>query len=98
MKKRKTALRKIAKKPAKKFRKAKTAKKPKKQRPMTNVDIYFEGKGASLAELTRAIKLVQVRPIVLDASFRKKLSEKLGVKEEQLLQAAKKIIAGLKKK
>ncbi len=85
------------KKQAKKYLRAKASKKS-RSKPITNVDIYFEGKNASLVELTRAIKLVQVRPIVLDASFRKKLSEKLGVKEEQLLQAAKKIISGLKKK
>src|SRR3989344_4376673 len=98
MKKKKTAPRKPAKKPIKKSSKVKPAKKPKRQHPITNVDIYFEGKRASLSELTRAIKLVQVRPIVFDAGFRKKLSEKLGVGEEQLLQAAKKIISGLKKK
>ena len=77
--------------------KAKPHKKP-RSRPITNVDIYFDGKDASLGQITNAIKLVQIRPIILDASFRKKLSEKLGVNEALLLQAAKAIIAGLKKK
>ena len=80
--------------PAKKASAAK-AKRPK---PKTNVDIFFDGKDASLAQITNAIKLVQIRPIILDAPFRKKLAEKLGIKEPLLLEAAKRIIAGLKKR
>jgi hypothetical protein len=86
-------------KPIKKASKPKIPKgKGKKAKKATNVDFFFDGKDASMAEVTNAIKLVQIRPIILDSSFRKKLSEKLGVKEEQLLDASKKIIAGLKKK
>ena len=86
-------------KPIKKTSKPKVpAGKGKKVKTATNMDFFFDGKQASMAEVTKAIKLVQIRPIILDSSFRKKLSEKLGVNEEQLLDASKKIIAGLKKK
>ena len=95
MKNKKSKGKKQSKKPPAKKASSAKAKKPKQQ---TNVDLYFDGKDASLAQITNAIKLVQIRPIILDASFRKKLSEKLGVKETLLLEAAKAIIAGLKKK
>jgi len=94
--KRKKSLKKNAKNARAGKRMAKRGKKAQKRRSQkTNVDFFFEGGSASVSQLVGAIKLVQVKPILTDVAFRKKLAEKLGISERQLLDAAKKSVLSL---